>query len=180
MLYDRRMELRDGNLLLRPMGDGDAAAVRDACQDPEIPRWIPVIPSPYTLEDATEFTAAAKRNWAEGTTRNLAIIDTAADELLGSISVRLGEIGAIGYWVKREARGRGVASRALMLLSRWALTEGGVERLQLTTHPDNIASQRVAENAGFQYEGALRSHLRYRDGRRRDSFLFSLLPSDLG
>jgi len=47
------------------------------------------------------------------------------------------------------------------------------------THPDNVASQRVAEKAGFQYEGVLRSHLRYRDGRRRDSFVFSLLPSDL-
>ena len=66
-----------------------------------------------------------------------------------------------------------------MLLSRWAVTEGGCQRLELTTHAENLASQRVAEKAGFTREGILRSHIRFREGRR-DSVLFSLLPSDLG
>ena len=48
----------------------------------------------------------------------------------------------------------------------------------LTTHPENVASQRVAEKAGFVREGVLRSHMAYRECRR-DSVLFSLLPSDL-
>ncbi len=67
----------------------------------------------------------------------------------------------------------------VVLLSRWALAEAGVLRLELTTHPENVASQRVAEKAGFVREGVLRSHMAYRDGRRRDSVLFSLLHSDL-
>jgi RimJ/RimL family protein N-acetyltransferase len=50
--------------------------------------------------------------------------------------------------------------------------------LELTTHPGNIASQRVAEKAGFVREGVLRSHIRFREGRR-DSVLVSLLPGDL-
>jgi len=65
-----------------------------------------------------------------------------------------------------------------VLLSRWAVTEGGIERLELTTHPENNSSQRVATKACFTREGVLRSHIRFRDGRR-DSVLFSLLPSDL-
>ena len=79
---------------------------------------------------------------------------------------------------RKEARGRGVATRATKLLSRWALTEADVERLELTTHPENVASQRVAEKAGFTREGVLRAHTAFREGRR-DSVLFSLLPSDL-
>ena len=43
---------------------------------------------------------------------------------------------------------------------------------------ENVASQRVAEKAGFTREGVLRAHTAFREGRR-DSVLFSLLPSDL-
>ena len=107
----------------------------------------------------------------------MAIADHETGGLVGAIELRLGEEGSIG-WVAPRVRGRGVATRALILLARWAVTEGGVERLVLTTHPENIASQRVAEKAGFVREGVLRSHLRFREGRR-DSILFSLLPSDL-
>jgi RimJ/RimL family protein N-acetyltransferase len=61
-----------------------------------------------------------------------------------------------------------------------ALDELGVERLELTTDPDNRRSQRVAEAVGFRREGVLRSHLRHPDGRRRDSVMYSLLPGELG
>ena len=87
--------------------------------------------------------------------------------------------GHIGYWVARHARGRGVATRALRTLCRWALTELGLQRLELVTDPENRASHRVAENVGFRREGVLRSHLEHRDGRRRDSVMFSLLPGEL-
>jgi RimJ/RimL family protein N-acetyltransferase len=77
------------------------------------------------------------------------------------------------------ARGRGVCTRALRLLSRHALDDLGLQRLQLVADPDNVASQRVAEKAGFRREGVLRAHLRHPDGRIRDSVMFSLLPGDL-
>lgn len=86
--------------------------------------------------------------------------------------------GHIGYWCARPARGRGVMTHALRLLCRYAFEELALERLELFTDPENVASQRVAEKAGFQREGILRSHLPYPDGRRRDSVMFSLLPDD--
>ena len=85
----------------------------------------------------------------------------------------------IGYWVAAPARGQGVCTRALTLLSRWALTEPELRRLELITDPDNHASQRVAEKVGFRREGVLRSHLLHPDGRLRDSVMFSLLPGEL-
>lgn len=42
-----------------------------------------------------------------------------------------------------------------------------------------FASQRVAEQVGFQREGVMRSAMRHADGHRRDSVFFSLLPGDL-
>ncbi len=72
-----------------------------------------------------------------------------------------------------------MATRAVRLLSRWALTELGLSRVQLGTYIDNYASQRVAERCGFVREGVLRSYIEVK-GCRHDVVMFSLLPDDLG
>ena len=171
-------ELTDGVVRLRMLRKSDVAMIVEACSDPETLRFIPQIPEPYSDEDARTFVAQAAECWRGDEARPMAIADHETGGLVGAIELRLGEEGSIGYWVAPRVRGRGVATRALILLARWAVTEGGVERLVLTTHPENIASQRVAEKAGFVREGVLRSDLRFREGRR-DSILYSLLPSDL-
>jgi RimJ/RimL family protein N-acetyltransferase len=71
-----------------------------------------------------------------------------------------------------------VATRALRLLSRWALSEHGLARVQLIVEPENVASIRVAENAGFQREALLRSYIELK-GRRRDVYLYALLADDV-
>jgi RimJ/RimL family protein N-acetyltransferase len=85
----------------------------------------------------------------------------------------------VGYWVAHDARGRGVCTRALRLLARHAFDELHLQRIDLITDPNNVASQRVAEKVGFQREGVLRAHLRHPDGRIRNSVMFSLLPGEL-
>ena len=87
--------------------------------------------------------------------------------------------GTLGYWMAAASRGRGTCTRALRLLSRHALDELELQRLDLVTDPNNVASQRVAEKVGFRCEGVLRAHLRHPDGRIRDSVMFSLLPGEL-
>jgi RimJ/RimL family protein N-acetyltransferase len=168
------VELRDGELVLRPWGDDDADAVYAACQDAEIQRWIPLIPRPYTPDDARTYLADVV-----GKPNQFAV--TEHGRLVGSIGMGTNEHGTghIGYWCARESRGRGITTRALRRLCRHALDELGLERLELITDPDNVASQRVAEKVGFRREGVLRSHLVHPDGRRRDSVMFSLLPGEL-
>ncbi len=173
------MELTDGTIRLRRFRESDLRGIVAACDDPETARFIPGMPSPYTDDDAREYLMSCDQAWQTRERLPFAIVDLDGERLLGAIDLRPGELDSIGYWVARDARGAGVATRALILLSRWAVLEGGVERLELTTHPENRASQRVAEKAGFVREGVLRSHLRFRDGRR-DSVLFSLLPADVG
>ena len=167
------MELRDGDLVLRPFTLDDVPAITRACQDPEIQRWIPVIPRPYTEEDARTFVLA------DDLGHQFAITESAT--LAGSIGMRVNQfrVGHIGYWCAPEARARGITTRALRLVSRWGLEELGLGRVELITDPDNTASQRVAEKVGFRREGVLRSHLLHPDGRRRDSVMFSLLPGEL-
>jgi RimJ/RimL family protein N-acetyltransferase len=158
----------------------DAAAIEAACQDPAISRWIPFVPSPYTRADAEAYLRDCIGS--DETRHPFAVVDATTGELLGSIDMGVnsqGYRGHIGYWVVASARGRGICTRALRLLSAWALEHLELIRLELITDPDNVASQRVAEKVGFRREGVLRRHLRHPDGRVRDSVLFSLLPGEV-
>jgi len=174
------MDLWDGDLLLRPWRMEDVPAVERACRDPEISRWIPFVPRPYAREDAEAYVRGCIESGPER--YPFAIVDARGGTLLGSIDMSLNSHsyrGHVGYWIAREARGRGNCTKALRLLSRWGLDELGLVRLELITDPDNVASQRVAEKVGYKREGVLRSHLRHPDGRLRDSVMFSLLPGEL-
>jgi RimJ/RimL family protein N-acetyltransferase len=166
------VRLEDEVVTLRPFERNDVEAIVAACQDPEIPRWTSV-PSPYTEADALA--------WLEsGEEESFAVVDRSSGELLGSIGVRFPDDGLaeVGYWVAKEARGRGVATRALVLVSAWVFERADVGRLQLRADTKNLASQRVAEKAGFVREGVLRSGLALK-GERRDAVMYSLVREDL-
>jgi RimJ/RimL family protein N-acetyltransferase len=164
------VRLEDGEIALRPITEADIPAVVAACQDPEIPRWTRV-PSPYGEADARDFLSRASDVSA--------IVGAGTEEFLGTISWWwVADNVQLGYWVKREARGRGVATRALILLSRWAFAELGAARVQLLTEPENRASQRVAEKAGFRREALLRAYVELK-GTRRDVYMYALLGEEL-
>jgi len=150
--------LRDEDLTLRPRLAEDVDALVEACQDPEIPRWT-FVPSPYTRADAETYLRASAEEEAAGASAGFLAVD-GEDRLLGSFSVmgldRDPGYGEIGYWVAAESRGRGVATRAVRLLTDWARRELGRERIEILPHKDNLASRRVAENAGYRDTGELR------------------------
>jgi RimJ/RimL family protein N-acetyltransferase len=151
-------------------------ALVELCNDPEIVRWLPAIPSPYTEEDAVAFV----RGEVLPEVDHLAI--TLDGAVVGAIGIGMSNPtsrGVIGYWMGAPTRGRGLCTRAVQLLSGWAIDELSLRRLELVTETDNAASQRVAEKAGFRREGVLRSYLIDRDGSFRDAVMFSLLPGDL-
>jgi len=120
-----------------------------------------------------------RSRWERGEAATFAICD-ATGSCVGHVFVNLTGVrrGSVGYWLLPEARGKGLASRALKLVSRWALRDLALMRLALLTEPSNRQSRRVAEASGFLEEGVLRSYTEI-DGRRIDYVSYSLLPSDL-
>jgi RimJ/RimL family protein N-acetyltransferase len=171
--------LTDGIVTLQPWRASEASAIVECLDgDPEIARWLDQIPQPYTIEHARAYLDG---ELGRDETK-LAITDAATGRILGSIGVGLAHDGVreIGYWLRADARGRGLTTRALRLASRWALAQDDVARVQLRADPENHASCRVAEKAGFTLEGVLRSaHWNARLGRRQDWALYSLLPGEL-
>lgn len=160
--------------MLRQPEERDLPAIERGLRDPAVIRGF----GRPTL-DAEQLLELNRSRWAEGEAATFAICDS-RDECIGHAFVNLGPSGraSVGYWLLPEARGKGLATRAVRLISRWALRELGLPRLGLFTEPWNVDSQRVAERAGFQREGVLRSWTEI-DGRRRDYVSFSLLPGDL-
>ena len=173
--------LSDGDVVVRPLVDGDVEAIVRACRDPEIPRWTRV-PQPYTREDARQFLAIAAAEARSGVGVALAIAD-AEERLIGTIGLMEVDTAAgtaeIGYWLAREARGTGATTRAVRLVCDWAVRDLGLRRLEILAHPDNAPSVRVAERAGFMQTGELRSVPRM-PPERRDGYAVLVWPPPEG
>jgi RimJ/RimL family protein N-acetyltransferase len=168
--------LSDGIVELRPWREDDAVAIVECVNgDEDIARWLDQVPQPYGAEDALGYIRA------EGEEK-YAITDAATGRVLGSIGLSWSErrdVVEIGYWLRADARGQGVTTRALRLAAGHAL-DSGAERVQLRADVVNVPSRRVAEKVGFTLEGVLRSaHWNPRLARRQDWAMYSLLPGEL-
>ena len=172
--------LTDGVIRLEPIDEGHLAGLAALGQDPDVARNTRV-PEPWQEGFERTWVEAYERGRSDGTRDGFAVVDVETGEFLGIaglVSIEPeSKQGEIGYALAPEARGRGIATRALGLVTRYALDELGLERVQLDIATDNEASMRVAERCGYRREGVLRS-LYMKPGRRQDFVIYSLLPSD--
>ncbi|MGZ4480844.1 MAG: GNAT family N-acetyltransferase [Gaiellales bacterium] len=174
--------LADGRVRLRPAAARDADALARACADPDLAAWVDP-PAAGPAPAAAGLLAQLTGGWDSGRTASFVHVRPETGDVLALIAVMIDddpEVAEVAYWVAPAARGRGIATAALGLVSRWSLRELGLERLWLEIEPGNAASHRVAERSGFRREGVLRAHCRdRRSGLRHDCVVYSLLPGDL-
>ncbi|GIJ69395.1 GNAT family N-acetyltransferase [Virgisporangium ochraceum] len=168
-----------GGIRVRRYRDDDVPAVQAACDDPLSQRFLPMLPSPYTYDDAVWWVREGSLTAFERGGGNFAIADPATDRLIGGIGIthEQNASGEIGYWVAPWARGRGVASAATRTLTDYAFASG-YERLQLRTEWENTSSQRVAIASGYAREGVQRATALARTGGRHDLVVWVRLPGD--
>jgi ribosomal-protein-serine acetyltransferase len=177
-------ELRAGPLTLRRFRAEDSQSLFNAVQESvdDLCSWMVWCRPDYTLQDAEAFVQRCAADWATALQFSYAITDSRDGAFLGSVglnSVNLAHRFAnVGYWVRTSQTSRGIASTALQLLSRLALTEGGFERLEILVPVGNVPSQRVAEKARAQQEGVLRNRIML-NGKPHDAWIYSLVKSDL-
>ncbi|WP_349239648.1 GNAT family N-acetyltransferase [Streptomyces sp. CC208A] len=151
-------------LLLRPWCAEDVAALVEAYRDPVLRRGPGS--SPTCEEDGVRWVRVQEQGWAEGVRFGFAVHEAAdgaaPPRLVGNVvlkEVAPGRPSAeVGYWTVAQARGRGIAPRALEALTGWALDTfrgGGLERLELLHQVDNQASCRVAVKCGYAFDRIL-------------------------
>jgi RimJ/RimL family protein N-acetyltransferase len=140
---------------------------------------------PPSIADAEADIDQFQANWrAFASTGNpagvaFAITDAGSGGLAGCCGVDAwskADVAQFGYWLAADARGRGYATRAAILLTRW-LFELGAARVFLTIVADNDSSIAVARRAGFVYEGTMHGHGVWQ-GQRCDVMWFAALPGE--
>jgi len=147
--------------------------------DPAVQRFTRV-PEPPPDDFAETWFVSYEAGRRDGTREAFAVID--GDGAFVGVAVapaidRDSSTVELGYVVMPAARGRGIAGRALALLTDWAFESLHARRVELYISVDNEASKRVAERNGYQFEGTLRS-LYFKQDVRADTEIWSKLPAD--
>jgi RimJ/RimL family protein N-acetyltransferase len=146
------VELSDGDLVLRPWRGDDPDAIGYTPRDPEIGTYLGAPLSgdfPPTDPDAPWFAIVENgepvgRIWFPGWKRPF----------------------EVGYYLRPDAEGRGLATRSLEIVCTWMAAQGE-ETIELCVHPNNERSHRVAERAGCRRAGEVEEYARFKDGTTR-------------
>ena len=158
-----------------PLADEHVPALLETMRDPEILQFTRTpdpMPEGWLEEWLAGLDGVQRLGWAildaDGSFVGYAVTGTVNR---ADLEVEL------GYAISPWARGRGIATETLLQLTRWAFAEG-MQRVTALISVHNPASSRVAEKAGYTFEGVLRS-VHHVDGRRGDLQSWSILPGEL-
>ncbi|MEU8445389.1 GNAT family N-acetyltransferase [Streptomyces microflavus] len=151
------MVLSSTSLTLRPWEPGDTDALAALADDEELRRWTSHrVAGP---QEAVRWIAAQEAGWKSRKRLSFAILLTG--RAVGHIVLKRSKdetCGELGYWTGASARGLGVASGAVELLTAWAFdtnTGVGLSRLELIHNAANPASCRVAQKTGYSLASVL-------------------------
>jgi len=180
----RQSIYQDDKIEVRPLQPGEASALLEAVRSSraEIGRWESWCVESYDLDDATAFLRANETQWHEGIAYDFNVLSRSSGLVLGSAAVnqidRENQRGNVGYWTRTEYAGRGIATFAAALVSRFAISRLGLTRLEIVAQVNNLPSQRVAEKIGATFECVARNRIIYH-GEPRDAKVYSLIPEDI-
>jgi RimJ/RimL family protein N-acetyltransferase len=174
-------------LVIRCYEPEDAAMLKEAI-DSSLDHLRPWMPwarfEPQTLDEKVELLRGFRSRFDAD--EDFAYGVFAADESRQIGGAGLHQRGGdgsleIGYFLRADATGRGLATEVTAVLARVAVEKCGVERVDVQVDPANERSLRIPRRLGFIEEATLRRRLEPKEdgGPRRDSLLFTLLAEEL-
>jgi [ribosomal protein S5]-alanine N-acetyltransferase len=152
-------ELLGAGIVLRPFREADADRIVEACSDPRTRRWLVSLPRPYQRAHAFSYVEHTRELAARGMGLVWCIADAEDDRCLGSIGLEgLGSYAPraeIGYWAHPQARGRGLVTEAVRVVTSYIQSAGLARSVVIRCAAENTASRHVAEAAGYREVGRL-------------------------
>lgn len=171
-------DLSDGLVLIRRYEPSDAPVEVQAFQDDTT---LGIVLGRDKIPTVDELVATTKTGTYPHRTPTLSIADATNGGFLGGIGLsrvdRRHRRGEVGFWLTPAARGRGIAKRAIRLITGWAFDDLGFERVELTTSPANAATRGLALRLGFTEEATMRKR-NFERGRRVDVVMFAVLKDE--
>jgi len=138
--------------------------------------WVGAMKS---IHDAAYYARACAQLRRENKEFSFVIFN--GDDLIGRIGLyqidERSESASIGYWLVREAQGRGIMTAACRTLISFAFSELGLHRIEIRCAAPNTKSQAIPERLGFRKEGVLKDADKV-NGRYFDLFLYAMLREE--
>jgi RimJ/RimL family protein N-acetyltransferase len=132
-------------------------------------------PHPYTKHDARAYIRSMRERTPE-TTFAIALNDEAVGSVGFVLRTDVERVSAeIGYWLAEPFWGRGIATEALVALTKYAIDTHGLTRIYALPFAWNLASCRVLEKAGYVLEARLRRSA-IKDGEITDQMQYAYIP----
>jgi ribosomal-protein-serine acetyltransferase len=169
--------------LLSPIDPSDGAELWEVIEGSRwhLERWLPWVPFNNTPEASHRYANACANDWDAGRAVRFGIRDRQSGALLGVVGldscVHLHRSCELGYWLRRDASGRGLMTEAANECVRFAFTRLGVHRIRCAAATENHASLRVIGRLNFKLEGIARQ-AEYVGSRWVDHAVFSRLSTD--
>ncbi|MFC1977631.1 GNAT family N-acetyltransferase, partial [Chloroflexota bacterium] len=158
---ERNIGLTDGFVTLRPYQTGDIGSLYEAALESiaEAFMWMPWCHADYSIGESKEFIESLPQKWEQGIAYDFVITETINGLYLGGCAVNRFQndwrLANLGYRVRTSQTKKGVPTTVTLLLAKFAFDELKLNRVEIRIDVDNIASLRVAENAGTVKEGVL-------------------------
>jgi [ribosomal protein S5]-alanine N-acetyltransferase len=174
----RILELKSGKIVLRQLEGSDMTRLAELCNNKKV--WDnlrDIIPFPYTEKDAMDFIRQCQ---AEDPQYNFAI--DYDGELAGCIGlVRQADVyrlsAEIGYWLGEPYWGKGIATKSVLLLTRYGFRELGLMRIFAGVFESNKASQRVLEKAGYRLD-CIAEKAVFKNTELMDEYRYSIIMTN--
>jgi [ribosomal protein S5]-alanine N-acetyltransferase len=169
-------------LHVRSLTAADEPVVTEVFGDKQTQRWLPFPKEHGPIVGAQWCGETARRRRDSGDGDHYAVVRREDERLVGCLWANrtdwLARVTEVSYAITPAARGFGVAAEAVDAVAIALILEHGFQRVELRVAPGNTASRRVAEKAGFTYEGLLRNAGQLRSGRV-DLEVWSFVAADL-
>ncbi len=175
------IELFD-NISLRALKRGDEEDIYSAIdsQREYLSRWLPFVAFTTSVEFTRGFVESVLNLPKDACEPTFTIRKD--DKLIGLIGLKATDRDnhktEIGYWLSQSEQGKGIITRAVAVLCKYAFEDLLMNRVQLKCAVGNTASSNIPKRLGFTFEGVERAGELFPDGTFKDLEIYSLLKSE--
>lgn len=150
----------------------------DSCRD-YLSEFLDWVNSDYTLDISVNSFVRNAEAFKRGNFFCYFIKTKTSDDIIGYISLTIKQNGVVsaGFWLGDKYQKQGYLQESLQKLIGFSFKETIIERINIQTDIDNYKSQKVAEKAGFVFDGLIYSFRLDRNGNAVDMYNYTLLKN---
>lgn len=141
--------------------------------------FLPWVDNMQTVENVSAYLKACEALYKDG--KEISFIIFNKDVAAGRIGIHhinaMNKTGAIGYWLSKDAEGKGIITKCCIILISLGFQKLGLNRIEIKAAVKNFRSQAIPEKLGFVKEGILRQS-ELVNGEFVDLNLYAMLKED--